>query len=349
VPDHLLYFVQNVYYTEFLRKQLVPKLLTRAKLMPSNSIQVIFAVIEPGVLSARVFILLFGACIGSFLAATAYRIPRGISLLRRSECIHCSEAVKWYGLIPIFGFLLVGGKCKSCQTRVSWHYAAFELLVAALTLCVVETHVGSERLMSLLPGYQFSGTGFGLANVPAIGKIHFSFVPQLVVSLWLLYTGALLTLIDLEFRILPDVITIPGTIFGIALSTLDSERGFAFGVIGTIAGGGGLWLVAYLYRLLRQRDGMGMGDVKYLAMIGAVLGWSGVLWSLMISSLLGSFIGLLISLWYLLKPKDEKIGTEIQSRPNTLQLALPFGPFLAIASFVYSLYAPFFHNFLLPH
>jgi leader peptidase (prepilin peptidase)/N-methyltransferase len=156
-----------------------------------------------------------------------------------------------------------------------------------------------------------------------------------------LYTGVVLSLIDWEFRILPDVITLPGILIGFLVSWGDPSRGWLFSLAGVLSGAGSLWLIAVAYRSLRGRDGMGLGDVKYLGMIGAVLGWSGVLWTMMMASLVGSVAGLAFGLWSRMR-SNESGGTPTAA----LQVAIPFGPFLAAAAFAYSLFSDYFLGFL---
>ncbi len=280
--------------------------------------------LDVSVVVVQGLIFLIGSALGSFLAATAYRLPRNISLLRPSQCVSCDAAVPWWGLVPIFGYFFLRGKCVNCGQRFSPHYAFFEFLMGALTLYCVEVHVGTDALLM-----QFTNL-WGVGSQKLYGAFHFVYVVPLLTSLWLLYSGGLLSLIDIEFRILPDVITLPGIVVGLIITAFDPERAFTEALIGVAVGGGGLWLVAAIYRLLRGKDGMGLGDVKYLAMVGAVLGWTGVLWCLLIASFLGSIAGLFAGL-------ISKKG---------LQTAIPFGPFLAAGALVYSLHQLFFLDWL---
>lgn len=307
-----------------------------------------------GLLLFRVVVLLLGASIGSFLAAAAWRIPRDVSLFTPSACPSCQAVLPWYGLIPIVGVLLVGSKCSRCGAPVSWHYALTELLCAVLTLLTFEVHGGSAHIFATV-----LALGGWNGELSPIGSLKYQFVGGLGISLWLLYTGILLSLIDLEFRILPDVVTYPGIIVGLLISFVQPDGGFVKGAIGVVAGAGSLWLIATVYRRLRHRDGLGFGDVKYLAMIGAVLGWSGVLWTLMTASIVGSVVGVAAGLVVFFRQRgslseagDAAEAAETRGAGDglgsALAVAIPFGPFLAAGAFVYSLFEQHFLDFMMP-
>lgn len=279
--------------------------------------------IEPSSVVAPL-LFVFGAAVGSFLAAAAYRIPRQISLFRPSQCTSCGARIGLLGLIPVVGYALLRGRCRSCHEKFSPHYALFELLMGLLTVYAVGVHVGASELLNLV----LQATG---AEDVVLGRFPLGFAVPLLTTLWILYSGGLLSLIDLEFRILPDVITLPGIAVGLSLMAFDPDRMWYEGVLGAAIGGLGLWSVATLYRLLRGRDGMGLGDVKYLAMVGAALGWTGVLWCLLLGSSVGSLAGL---------------GVAVVTRKG-LQTAIPFGPFLAAGALLYALHRGFFDGVLL--
>lgn len=279
--------------------------------------------IEPSTVVAPL-LFVFGAAFGSFLAAAAYRIPRQISLFRPSQCPQCSARIGLLGLLPVAGYVLLRGRCRSCHQKFSPHYALFELLMGVLTVYAVQSHMSATELLNL--ALQAIGAGDLV-----LGRFSMGFALPVLTSLWILYSGGLLSLIDLEFRILPDVITLPGIAVGLTLSAFDPDRMWYEGILGAAIGGLGLWSVATLYRLLRGRDGMGLGDVKYLAMVGAALGWTGVLWCLLLGSCLGSLAGL---------------GLAVVTRKG-LQTAIPFGPFLAAGALLYTLHQVYFDGVLL--
>lgn len=223
---------------------------------------------------------LLGACIGSFLNVVIYRLPRGQSLATPpSRCPKCGYRLKWSDNIPVLGWLLLGGRCRECKNRISIQYPIVELITAVLFVIVVWVTP---------PG------------------------PLLVTRLLLLCILIALFGIDLEHQILPNSITLPGIAAGLLLSTV-APPGWRDALIGIVLGGGVLYAIAWSYYLWRREEGLGMGDVKMLAMIGAFLGWKMVLVTLVLSSFSGALIG---------------VGL-IALQRGTMKLALPFGTFLA--------------------
>jgi leader peptidase (prepilin peptidase)/N-methyltransferase len=251
---------------------------------------------------ALVFFLL-GSVVGSFLNVVIHRLPRRQSVVfPPSSCPGCGERIRARDNVPILSFLLLRGKCRSCGKRISPRYPAVELLTALCTLCLF-----------LLLGI----------SVP--------------LALYLPFTWGLIALafIDAEHQILPDRITCPGIVLSALVPLLGSLDGIPWGKIperlgwvgwalGIVLGGAIPYLVGEGYRLIQFRkppeerlDGMGMGDVKMLAMVGGFLGWKLALLTILIGSVLGSAWGL---------------GGMAFSRYG-LKHALPFGTFLAIAAF----------------
>jgi leader peptidase (prepilin peptidase)/N-methyltransferase len=284
---------------------------------------------DPGLFAFRVVILLLGAAVGSFLAAAAWRLPREKSLFEPSRCVSCGTKIPYYALAPVLGWFFTRGRCGACGAKVSLRYPLVEALTGILTLVAFEVHGPSSYVFAHLAGM------LGHPGLGPIGYLRHDYIWGLSITLWLLYTGVLLSLIDLEFRILPDVVTLPGTLVGLLVAWSDPDRGWFFSVVGIASGAGSLWLIASGYRWLRGRDGMGMGDVKYIGMIGAVLGWSGVLWTMLLASVLGSIVGIGIGLAATLWGKGTESGSHSQS---ALSVAIPFGPFLALGAIVYSLF-----------
>ena len=233
------------------------------------------------------FAVIFGSVVGSFLNVCIYRLPRRESVaFPPSRCPGCGSGIRWYDNVPILSYLLLRGKCRSCGSKISPQYPVVELINGLLTLF-------------LFLKFGASPTFFVL----------FIFSCALVV----------ITFIDLEHQIIPDVISLPGIVIGFAASFFLPWLGWKSSLIGIVAGGGSLLIVAYLYELFAKKEGMGGGDIKLLAMMGAFLGWRAVPFILFASSLLGSVIG--ISLMVARK-KDSK-------------LAIPFGPFLAMGALLY--------------
>lgn len=232
-----------------------------------------------------------GAVVGSFLNVVIYRLPRGLSIVSpRSACPACSTPIPWYDNIPVLSWLLLRARCRSCATAISVRYPLVELAGAAVA------GLGVWRY------------GLGLVAL------------EVVVFAWI---ALALALIDYDHQILPDVITYPSIVLGLAASSigglvplLDSIAGAAVGALLPIT-------VIVTYKLIRGEEGMGWGDVKYLAAIGAVVGLRDCLWILICAAVLGALVG----------------GALIALGRGTSRTALPFGTFLAMAVIV-RLYAP---------
>jgi leader peptidase (prepilin peptidase)/N-methyltransferase len=236
-------------------------------------------------LIVAVFVL--GAIIGSFLNVCIYRIPAGVSIVTpRSRCPHCETPISWYHNIPILSWLLLKGKCAYCGAEVPMRY----LLVEALT-----------------------GTLF------ALFFCRFTFHPVTPVILLLVAALVVITFIDLDHQIIPDVISLPGIPVGFLCSFLVPWVSWQESLLGIVLGGGSLLTIALGYELLTKKEGMGFGDVKLLAMLGAFLGWTAIFPIIFIGSLLGTLVGIPLML---IKKADSK-------------LAVPFGPFLSAAALVH--------------
>jgi leader peptidase (prepilin peptidase)/N-methyltransferase len=268
------------------------------------------------------FLFCLGACIGSFLNVVAYRLPLNISIVTPpSHCTHCSAPVPAIGLVPILGWFFVRGRCASCGTKVSWLYPAVELLCAVGTVFLFQQTLSAQQLVGAL----WPDVAFGTQ----VGEMRFQPLVQFLTRLFLFYTAIPLTIIDLRYRILPDVITLGGTPVALFLGGASVALGWKGALLGALVGSGLLYFVAKTYEVLRGREGLGMGDVKYMALIGAVVGWQGVLIVLGLASILGSLVGIAIGL-------RRRVG---------LQTVLPFGPFLAVAALVVCLWQPLILQF----
>jgi leader peptidase (prepilin peptidase)/N-methyltransferase len=234
-----------------------------------------------------IFVFCIGAMVGSFLNVCIYRLPQGLSIAApRSFCPVCQTPIRAYDNIPILSFLFLGGKCRKCGNPISWRYPLIEVLTGGLALALF-----------LKMGLTFPFFCF------------FCFAAALVV----------ITFIDLDHRIIPDVISLPGIAVGFLLALLTITIGLWNSLIGIAVGGGSLYLVAIVYEAVTKREGMGGGDVKLLAMIGAWLGWKAVLFTLFFSSLTGSVIG----------------GIIMMAKKEDGKLAVPFGPFLTVSAMAY--------------
>ncbi len=231
------------------------------------------------------YILLFvvGLVLGSFLNVVIYRLPRDRSVAwPPSSCPACHARIRPWDNVPVLSWLWLGGRCRDCRAPISWRYPAIELSAALLL-------VGLAHLLG-----------------PRLGL-----VPAAVFALALLAVA----IIDFDFRIIPDEISVGGLVLGLF------ARGFgasdiATGLIGALVGGGSLWLVAAAYRRATGVEGMGGGDVKLAAMIGAFLGWPGVFLTIFGAALAGTVVGAGLLL----------------SRRGGRRTALPFGAFLAPAA-----------------
>jgi leader peptidase (prepilin peptidase)/N-methyltransferase len=239
-----------------------------------------------------VLIAVFGLVWGSFLNVVIYRVPREMSLLRPpSACPRCGAGIKPYDNIPLLSYIILRGKCRRCGRRISPVYPLVEFLTA---LGLILVYLMSGRTLSL---QFFAGC---------------------------LFTSALITLgfIDYFHQVLHDAITLPGLVLALVYSFFRDDLTFRGALVGAVTGAGFLLLVYGAYRLVRKKEGMGMGDVTMLLMIGAYLGSARTLLTL----ILGSFVGALFGIFLVL------------SRKKDLQFALPFGTFLAPAAFVSALW-----------
>ena len=228
----------------------------------------------------------FGAIVGSFLNVCIYRIPEGKSIVSPpSSCPGCGAAIRWYQNIPILSWVLLGGRCAFCKKSISVRYPLVEALTGILFVLVL---------------WYF---GFSAATL-----IYWIFSAVLVV----------ITFIDLDHQIIPDIVSLPGIPIGFVCSFFVPWISWFDSLLGILLGGGLLLLIAWLYEVLAKREGMGGGDIKLLAMLGAFLGWRAIFPIIFFASLAGTLVGVPLML---LRKKDSR-------------LALPFGPFLALAALV---------------
>ena len=231
-----------------------------------------------------VYSALFGLILGSFVNVCIYRIPLKKSIVfPASSCPNCGEKIRFYDNIPLISYLLLLGKCRHCRTPLAWHYPFVETVTGLLSV-------------ALFIKYGFSYQYF----------------------LYLLFAASLVAIsfIDLQHQIIPDAISLPGIVAGLAVSFLPGDISVLDSFIGIIAGGGSLYLVAVVYEWLSGKEGMGGGDIKLLAMIGAWLGWKSLHFVILISSLAGVIVGVPC---LLLAGKG-------------LRVRIPFGPFLALGA-----------------
>lgn len=259
--------------------------------------------------------ILFGLIIGSFLSVCIYRIPAarddfegetifgqldkskgfGLNTPRRSICPKCKQQLKWHHNIPVLSWMMLGGKCAFCSERIPVRYPVVELLSALSAVLSVSV-------------YGLTPTGF----------LIYVFVAVLIV----------ISFIDIDFYIIPNAISLPGTVIGFGFALLNQFTGwFQFPVVpdvkeafwGVLAGAGFLWLVAEFYLRIRKIEGLGMGDVKLLAMTGAFFGLPGSFYTIFLGSILGSVGGVLMILVF---------GRKMSQH-------LPFGPYLSLGTAIY--------------
>lgn len=231
---------------------------------------------------------LFGAIVGSFLNVVILRVPQANASIvyPASHCPKCKTQLSWYENIPVLSYIVQYGRCRHCKTSISLQYPVVELFMSLLTMALV---------------YRF-----GL--IPVTGA-------------YFIFSAALLTIIfiDIHHQIIPDVISLPGIVLGFFCSFFNPYVTWLDSLIGLVVGGGILYAIAFFYYILRKQEGMGGGDIKLLAMLGAFLGWQSLPFIIFFSSITGSIVG--ISAMVL-----QKKGSNTR---------IPFGPFLSIAALVF--------------
>jgi leader peptidase (prepilin peptidase)/N-methyltransferase len=218
---------------------------------------------EPIVL---VITFLFGIMIGSFLNVVIYRLPRNKSIVRPgSSCPKCGGRINFYDNIPLFSYVILGGKCRHCGAPISVRYPFVELLAGILAVLAI---------------YRY---GLGAAGFEAL-FLSFAFIA--------------IFFIDLEFTIIPDAFTISGMVIGLGVSFIPGSLiGWSQSLIGLLVGGISFFLVGALGQLLFGKEALGFGDVKFAAMLGAFLGWQILILVLILASFLGSIVGIAVILF----------------------------------------------------
>jgi leader peptidase (prepilin peptidase)/N-methyltransferase len=206
-------------------------------------------------------------------------------------CPGCGTLIASYDNIPIFSYLALRGKCRHCDARISFRYPVIEFISGIFAVGV------------------FLKYGLSLEAL-----IYYAFIATLLV----------ITFIDIDHQIIPDVISLPGIPIFFAASFALPDITLTESIAGILIGGGSLWIVAQLYYMLTRKEGMGGGDIKLLAMMGAVIGWKGVLFTIFVASAVGTVVGMLV----MLKTR------------TSMKLKVPFGPFLAIGAIAYLLIGP---------
>lgn len=234
-----------------------------------------------------VFFFILGCLFGSFGNVVICRLPAGENVaVPRSHCRSCKTTIKWYHNLPVISWILLRGKCAYCGASYSIRYPLTELLM-------------------------------GIAFALTFYTVGFSFT--LIEYLYFVFALIVCAFIDLDHMILPDKFTLSGIAIGLIGALINPERAFTESLFGVLLGGGFLWSIAYLYYAFRGREGMGGGDIKLLAWIGAVLGWKSIAVIILFSSVVGSVVG---------------IGLAFRTKDG-MKYAIPFGPFLVAAALLY--------------
>ena len=246
----------------------------------------------------EIFSFVLGAVVGSFLNVIILRLPEEKSIVfPASHCPKCQHAIRFYDNIPLISYLFLKGRCRDCGGSISGRYPLVEGLTAILSLL-----------------------------------IYWKFGPSLQYLCVFLFTCSLvvITFIDLDHQIIPDVISLPGIpVFFLAAVFVMNLR-FLDAFLGFLIGGGVLYSVAFVYELITKREGMGGGDIKLLAMIGAFLGWQSLLFVLLISSFAGAAVGIVIMI----------------AKGRDMKYAVPFVPFLSLGAVAYLFFGPHFYGLL---
>jgi leader peptidase (prepilin peptidase)/N-methyltransferase len=252
-------------------------------------------------------VALFGLCIGSFLNVVIYRLPLNKQVSAgRSICPHCQTQLRWYHNVPLLSWLVLRGKCGFCGGRISMRYPLVEALNAVAWV------------------YFFSRFGW------SVELAVFAFLSSVLLAIFF---------IDLDHQIIPDVITLPGMVLGLAVSLAPGGLTILQSAIGLVVGGGSLYLIALLGDWLFKKESMGGGDIKMAAMLGAFLGWQKVLFVFLASAVIGLAISVVLMVF------SEKL------RANRV---VPFGPFIALAAMLAIVWGDqiigfYVSNFLAPH
>jgi leader peptidase (prepilin peptidase) / N-methyltransferase len=230
---------------------------------------------------------IFGTLLGSFANVVILRLPKGESVLfPASHCYSCQKPVRWFDNIPVFSWLILRGKCRNCKVPFSVRYPLVELIM-------------------------------GLLFLIAFLQIGWSWF--LIEALILIFGLVTISFIDLDHMIIPNVLSLPGVLIGLVGAAINPERTFLDGFLGFLVGGVFFFAIAYLYAVLRKREGLGGGDIKLLAWIGSVLGLMSIPFVVLVSSLTGIIAGLL---------------TAFKSREG-MQTQIPFGPYIALSALLY--------------
>ena len=257
------------------------------------------------------FAFLFGASIGSFVNVVAYRLPRDLSIITpRSFCPECERELPVLVNIPIVSYLALRGRCLMCGAAIPMRHFMAELGLAVAALYLYLSFPLADAFARLV----FCAALFAIA------------------------------LIDYDWRLIPNLITMPGIPIGIIAAVLAiPEVGLKSSLIGVAFGWGFLFLTGEAYFRLRGREGVGMGDVWLMGMTGAFIGWPGAAFTLFVGSILGSIGGIVVGIggeYAAPKPDLAQAADASEAEASMLRTEVPFGPFLALAAGIYTLFQP---------
>jgi leader peptidase (prepilin peptidase)/N-methyltransferase len=245
--------------------------------------------LPPAVMSA--LIVIFGLLIGSFLNVVIHRLPLEQSIVSPgSHCPHCGNAVRWYQNIPLISYLFLRGKCANCAAKIHWRYPLVEFLTGVMFLIAFRGSIDIAQF-----------------------RIWF-----------FIAIGIAITFIDLDHRIIPDELSLGGWAVGLLTAYWDFRNGFGHLLLASFVGFGFFWLLSAAYEKLRNAEGLGFGDVKFMGTIGAFTGFGGIWSSLLISSILGVVVGLVVA--------------RLSKSEDMMKTAIPYGPFLVVGAVIEQLY-----------
>lgn len=265
----------------------------------------------PGGIGAAIAFL-FGACVGSFVCVVGYRLPRDLSIVTpRSFCESCERAIPWWANIPILAYIGLRGRCLMCGASIPFRHFLAE---------------------------------FGLAIIALYLYLAFP-IPDAFARLVLCTVLWIVAIIDYDWRLIPNIITWPGTLVGFAAAALMMpEIGWKSSLLGIALGGGVLFGTGYFYQLVRGREGVGQGDVWLLGMVGGFLGWPGVLFTLFFGSVIGAIGGIAFALTGGGATSPAPLGDPLtdpeEADVSILRTEVPFGPYLSLAAGVFALFQP---------
>ncbi len=262
---------------------------------------------------------LIGASVGSFASMLAWRLPRELSIVSPgSFCESCERALPWWANIPILAYLGLRGRCLMCGAPIPFRHFLAEMSLAITALYLFLAYPLPDAIARFV----------------------------LCAALWVV------AIVDYDWRLIPNLITWPGMIVGfIAATFMMPEVGWKSSLLGILLGGGVLYGTGFLYQLVRGREGVGLGDVWLLGMVGGFLGWAGVFFTLFVGSVIGAFGGIAFALSgggnNSPAPVANPASDLEEADVSILRTEVPFGPFLALAAGIFTLFQPQLTNWYL--